>query len=152
MTQTSDPNSKDQNVRHFLIIDGERVYTIDRMVLSIGRKNDNHIVIDNEHVSRYHAQIQIVDGNFILLDLGSTVGTSVNGNPIKQYALKPGDVISLGGVPIIFGQGPPRDHLQASYSEQEKSKWTGPTDALDINKVDQYLELFNKPEEDDPKK
>ncbi len=146
------PSQKNQNpsgvqadVTAFLIVNGDRVIPLDQLVTNIGRKSDNQIIIDDPHVSRYHAQIQKVKGRFILVDLDSTVGTSVNGKNIKQVFLKPGDVISLGGVPIIFGQGEAESVDEAVDTLPVPAPGTGPTDAndVDINTVDDYLALFN---------
>lgn len=88
----------------FLIVDGVRVFPLEGGVVNIGRREDNHLVIDDPRVSRLHAQLRIVRGQFVVFDLDSTGGTFVNGQRIHQYALRAGDVISLAGVPLVFGQ------------------------------------------------
>jgi hypothetical protein len=88
----------------FLIIDGERVFPLDQPVINIGRRPDNHLVMADPRVSRGHAQIRAIRGQYVLFDLNSTGGTAVNGRRIQQCALKPGDVISLSGVPLIYGE------------------------------------------------
>jgi len=131
----------------FLVVDGVQVVVLDKAVITIGRKSDNHIVISNPHVSRYHAQIRKADQRYMLIDLSSTVGTSVNGKRIEHALLKPGDVISIGGVPLIFGQGRDSIHLIHENLRVEPDPTTGPTDATDINKLDDYLSLFTPPSE-----
>ncbi len=91
----------------FLIVGGTKVYTIQQAVTNIGRRLDNHLVVDDPRVSRYHAQIRHVRGRFIIFDLNSTGGTYVNGQRINNSVLYPGDVISLAGLPVIFGQDNP---------------------------------------------
>jgi hypothetical protein len=91
----------------FLIVGGTKVYSLDHAVTNIGRRLDNHLVVDDPRVSRYHAQIRYVRGRFIIFDLNSTGGTFVNGQRTTQSALYPGDVISLAGLPIVFGQDNP---------------------------------------------
>ena len=55
----------------------------------------------------------LVRGRFVVFDLDSTGGTWVNGVRIQQAALTPGDVISLAGLPLIYGQDQDRmDHTQ----------------------------------------
>jgi hypothetical protein len=88
----------------FLIIDGTHTIALDQPVLNIGRRPDNHIVIDDARVSRTHVQLRAIKGRFIIFDLNSTGGTYLNDMRIQQAALSPGDVISLAGVPLIFGQ------------------------------------------------
>lgn len=64
--------------------------------LSIGRKPDNDIPIDNLAVSGKHALIITILDDSFLEDLGSTNGTYVNGKLVKKHALKNGDVIAIG--------------------------------------------------------
>lgn len=76
------------------VVQGE--YELNQERITIGRKPDNNIQIDNLAVSGKHALIiSILDDSF-LEDLGSTNGTYVNGKLIKKHALKDGDVISIG--------------------------------------------------------
>lgn len=91
----------------FLIVGGTKVFSLDHAVTNIGRRLDNHLVVDDPRVSRYHAQIRYVRGRFIIFDLNSTGGTYVNGQRTTQSALYPGDVISLSGLPVVFGQDNP---------------------------------------------
>lgn len=131
----------------FLIVDGQRAVSLERPVTSIGRKSDNHIVIKNEHVSRYHAQIRNIKGSYVVMDLESTVGTSVNGKKVKQAFLREGDVISVGGIPLIFGIGTPNIPLEYPVTGPQNVT-TGPTDTVNIEDADAYLDLFHTPEND----
>jgi pSer/pThr/pTyr-binding forkhead associated (FHA) protein len=71
-------------------------YSLDKERISLGRKPDNNIQVDNLTVSGKHALvITILDDSF-LEDLGSTNGTYVNGKLIKKHALRDGDVIGIG--------------------------------------------------------
>jgi pSer/pThr/pTyr-binding forkhead associated (FHA) protein len=98
----------------FLIIGGTKVFTLQQVVTNIGRRLDNHVVVDDPRVSRYHSQIRYVRGRFVIFDLNSTGGTYVNGQRASQSVLYPGDVISLAGLPIIFGQDIPPQGLGSS--------------------------------------
>ncbi len=91
----------------FLIVGGTKVFPIHVAVTNIGRRADNHLIVDDPRISRYHAQVRYVRGRFIIFDLNSTGGTYVNGQRVNQSVLYPGDVISLSGLPIIFGQDSP---------------------------------------------
>ncbi len=96
----------------FLIIDGTRHFPLNRPVVNIGRRLDNHIILEDVHVSRTHAQLRVRDGRFVIFDLGSTSGTRVNGKRIKQQVLMPGDVITLGSIRMVYGEdpgGPPNE-------------------------------------------
>lgn len=88
----------------YLIIDGTRIFPLDAPVINIGRREDNQLVIDDSRISRLHAQIRIVRGRYVIFDLESLGGTWVNGQRIQQFELTSGDVVSLAGVPIVYGQ------------------------------------------------
>lgn len=75
-------------------IQGE--YELNQERLTIGRKPDNDIQIDNLAVSGKHALIITILDDSFLEDLGSTNGTYVNGKLVKKHALKDGDVIAIG--------------------------------------------------------
>jgi hypothetical protein len=90
----------------FLVVDGKRHFPLSLPVINIGRRLDNHLVLDDPHVSRTHAQLRSQRGKFVLVDLNSTGGTRVNGNVIRQHTLRPGDVITISGIELIYGQDP----------------------------------------------
>ncbi|MEK6256012.1 MAG: FHA domain-containing protein [Chloroflexota bacterium] len=91
----------------FLIVNSQ-VFTLDKEMINIGRKLDNHIVIHDSRVSRNHAQLRGINGKFMILDLNSTGGTYVNGQRITKSVLYSGDTLSLSGVPAKFVQDAPR--------------------------------------------
>ncbi len=91
----------------FLIIHGTKVFPLQKSVVDIGRRMENTLTIDDPRVSRNHAQLRAVDGHFVIFDLNSTGGTYVNSQRSHQSVLYPGDVISLAGVPLIYGQDNP---------------------------------------------
>lgn len=69
---------------------------------SVGRARDNRICIDDPAISQYHAVIEDRGDWFWLSDLGSTNGTTINGEPVTQERkLRDGDLISIGGVAAI---------------------------------------------------
>jgi pSer/pThr/pTyr-binding forkhead associated (FHA) protein len=94
----------------FLIVEGVKVFPLTLSVVNIGRRLDNQLIIDDPRVSRNHAQLRTIKGRYVVFDLNSTGGTFVNGQRTSQSVLYPGDVISLAGVALIFGQDnpPPR--------------------------------------------
>ncbi|MBI5351299.1 MAG: FHA domain-containing protein [Chloroflexi bacterium] len=100
----------------FLIVEGVKVFPLTLPVVNIGRRLDNQLIIDDPRVSRNHAQLRAIKGRFVVFDLNSTGGTFVNGQRASQSVLYPGDVISLAGVALIFGQDnpPPRPDLKST--------------------------------------
>jgi pSer/pThr/pTyr-binding forkhead associated (FHA) protein len=73
-----------------------REIPIDKERITIGRKPQNDIQIENLAVSGEHACIVTILNDSFLEDLGSTNGTLVNGNPIKKHILQNNDVIEIG--------------------------------------------------------
>ena len=91
----------------FLILHGTKIIPLTQSVINIGRRLDNQIVVDDPRVSRNHAQLRVIKGRFVIFDLDSTGGLFVNGQRASQCILYPGDVISLAGVTLVFGQDMP---------------------------------------------
>lgn len=123
----------------FLIIEGVKVHALKDPVVNIGRRLENHVVIDDPRISRNHAQLRAIKGRYVLFDLNSTGGTFVNGQRTSQTVLYPGDVISLAGVALIFGQDnpPPRpDLMDTSPLNPDRGSNDRPTATLDNKTVD----------------
>jgi len=121
----------------FLIIEGVKVHPLKESVVNIGRRLENHLVIDDPRISRNHAQLRAIKGRFVLFDLNSTGGTFVNGQRTSQTVLYPGDVISLAGVALIFGQDnpPPRPDLMETSPLSDPGSNDRPTATLDNNQT-----------------
>ena len=66
--------------------------------LTIGRHADCDIVLNQQEVSRQHAEVRRGDGGFLIVDLDSMNGTRVNGRGIKEQRLEDGDEIEVGRV------------------------------------------------------
>jgi len=103
--------------------------------LTIGRRKNNDIVIDNLAVSSHHAKIDSVGDGFVLIDLQSKNGSFVNEQLIHSHWLKNGDIISIGKHSLVF-----------CYSEDEKmpdddSDEIERTMAMDTS---QYRSMVNK--------
>ncbi len=91
----------------FLILDGRRTVPLDRSIVTIGRSLDNDVILNDPRVSRRHAQLRRRAGRYVVYDLGSSGGTFVNGDRVSECLLQPGDVISLAGVQVIYGEDSP---------------------------------------------
>jgi pSer/pThr/pTyr-binding forkhead associated (FHA) protein len=86
----------------FLIMEGVKAIPLDKVHITIGRSQDNKIVVDDPRVSRHHMEIRVIRKQFVLFDLASTGGTYVNNQRTSQIILYPGDIISLAGVSFVF--------------------------------------------------
>ncbi|MGZ3592835.1 MAG: FHA domain-containing protein [Syntrophales bacterium] len=73
-----------------------REIPLDQDVMTIGRKKDNDIVIDNQAVSGYHARIKKEANSLFVEDANSLNGTFINGQKISKGELHNGDVILIG--------------------------------------------------------
>jgi pSer/pThr/pTyr-binding forkhead associated (FHA) protein len=69
---------------------------------SIGRSPSNDIVLKESKVSRQHAAINYIGGNYVLVDLKSSNGVFVNGKKIEEAALRDGDEVSVGSFKFQF--------------------------------------------------
>ena len=77
-------------------------YELDKESLTIGRRPESDIHIDNLAVSGQHARVMTIAGDSFLEDLDSTNGTFVNGKRVKKHALGAGDLITIGKHSLRF--------------------------------------------------
>lgn len=80
---------------------GERVILAD-LVTKVGRLPDCGVQIVDASVSRYHAEIRARGDGFVVVDLGSTNGTRVNGVRVYERELRDGDELAFGTVLVRF--------------------------------------------------
>jgi hypothetical protein len=82
----------------------QKVYRIEKPVVNIGRQLTNDIIVEDKRVSRYHAQIKYQpNGQFMIFDLGSTNGITINGTPhLRQHTLRSGDRFTIGSYDFYF--------------------------------------------------
>jgi len=79
-----------------------RRFTLNEGRQTIGRGNDNHIVVDDPSVSASHAWITNKQGRHIIMNTLSTNGTFVNDKRIHMTMLKHSDHIRLGHAEFVF--------------------------------------------------
>jgi len=84
-----------------LLPTGERVILGEHTV-TIGRNPDSTIVLADPNVSRQHAEVRPRGTGFVLLDLGSTNGSKVNGSKTREHELMDGDELSFGNTKMRF--------------------------------------------------
>ena len=81
---------------------GSRHFALTHETVTIGRKADNTLVIEDPAVSGHHARIVKVQAVFFLEDLMSTNGTAINGRPITRHQLRDTDLITIGQHRLVF--------------------------------------------------
>lgn len=77
-------------------------FTLSNSKQRIGRDSRCEIHLDDSETSRKHAEIDSVDGAFIITDLKSSNGTLINGQLIESRKLKDGDRLQIGKYILVF--------------------------------------------------
>lgn len=88
-------------VGSLVLPDGRRVALGDEPAI-IGRLPDCAVALDDRRASRHHAEVRPYGDGFLLVDLGSMNGTTLNGAAVKQQELADGDVIGVGSTTLRF--------------------------------------------------
>jgi pSer/pThr/pTyr-binding forkhead associated (FHA) protein len=97
---------------------GSRTIELTHDSLTIGRKAENDLPIDDHTVSSRHAKIVRVQSVYFVEDLKSTNGTTVNGKRIERAQLHDADIITIGQHRIIFQDNAPTPAAAASASSE----------------------------------
>jgi hypothetical protein len=85
-----------------LVLPGGERFTLNELTVSVGRHPDSNLVLADPNVSRNHAEIRPRGDRFVVVDLGSTNGTRINGVRVSEQVLHDGDEISFGNTRIHF--------------------------------------------------
>ena len=102
--------------------------------MTVGRREDNTVCIENLAVSGHHAKIDSVGDGFLMTDLQSKNGSFVNDQQVTSHWLKSGDLITIG-----------KHTLTVSFSEGETQPENA--DAMDQTMVmdtEKYRSLLAK--------
>lgn len=75
---------------------------LDQERMTVGRADDNHIVIPDGSVSSHHAEIAFDGSSWVLTDTGSTNGTKVGGQRVETVNLDVTGAFTLGSVDCVF--------------------------------------------------
>jgi hypothetical protein len=79
-----------------------RAFPLGASVATIGRLPACDVVVDDPGASRQHARVRRTEAGYVLTDLGSTNGTLVNGEPVREHLLVDGDRITIGETVLEF--------------------------------------------------
>jgi hypothetical protein len=94
--------ARSRNQTALLLYEGKRL-VVGPTGATMGRSRQCEIVLNDPNVSRQHAEIRPRGGSWVLTDLGSTNGSTVNGRRIDgPEVLKPGDELEFGTSQMIF--------------------------------------------------
>src|ERR1035437_7355986 len=91
--------------RKLTLLSGEAkgaVYPLDEPKVGLGRDADNTIRLEEAFISRQHAVLERTNGEYVLHDLHSCNGTFLNGQPVQDAHLKPGDRLRLGEIEMSY--------------------------------------------------
>ena len=80
----------------------QRTYELSAPLTILGRGTDCDLRLVDPGVSRHHAELRVEDGEVVLVDLGSTNGTFVNGQPVRRISLTDGTRVTLGRTTLVF--------------------------------------------------
>ena len=72
--------------------------------ISIGRESGNFVQLDDNEVSRRHAEIRRIEGRFVVGDLKSSNGTFVNNRKVERAELSSGDQIQIGRTVMVYSK------------------------------------------------
>ena len=110
--------------------------------LTIGRRQNNDVVIENLAVSGHHAKIDSVGDGFVLIDLQSKNGSFVNEQIINTHWLKDGDVINIGKHSLAFNY---------TADEQVPDDGSDRIEKTMVMDTSQYRSMVEKSKPDVPK-
>jgi len=108
----------EKRVSSMVMIYGEflgRRFEVDGESLTIGRSPDCSIQLADDSVSRQHCRVTPADEGAIILDLGSTNGTYVNGTSVSARHLRDGDSVQVGRSIFKFLTG---SNIEQAYHEE----------------------------------
>jgi len=110
--------------------------------LTIGRRKNNDVVIENLAVSGHHAKIDSVGAEFVLIDLQSKNGSFVNEKFINTHWLRDGDVINIGKHSLSFNY---------TDGEQVPDDGSGKIDKTMVMDTSQYRSMMKNSKPNAPK-
>jgi len=103
-----DPQQLGEEIRLgvLTILKGDKAgysFNLDKQKTSIGRSEENDLVLADRRASRFHAEIDRRNEGYVIRDLGSTNGTTVRGRQVQERLLEDGDTVAMGETEMRFG-------------------------------------------------
>lgn len=108
----------------FLVISGRKKgveLEVENRPLTIGRRKENDLILDDESVSGCHARIAVEDGRVFVEDCDSINGIELNGKAVKKAFLGKGDVLTVGmtQIKVVDGTQPAAEPAMDSKEEAD---------------------------------
>ncbi|MGC8764233.1 MAG: adenylate/guanylate cyclase domain-containing protein [Acidobacteriota bacterium] len=106
---------------HWLTYQAEgetRKFLLQKERISLGRMPDCDLIVPDHTVSRRHAELLMTPEGWKIADLGSRNGTRVNGEPVEERLLQPGDEVSLGSFSFRFEEDP-RTRVRLTSTDED---------------------------------
>lgn len=110
----------------------ERVVT-EKKRISIGRTNDNDIVLENRGVSRKHAMIEFNNNAAVIIDNESLNGTFVNNRKVTEEVLRENDIITIGKYALVY-------HPEATHAGGDEKQSLDGTMVLNTKKQKELID------------
>jgi pSer/pThr/pTyr-binding forkhead associated (FHA) protein len=79
-----------------------RTWPLSKEAIVLGRMEGCDVILPDSGVSRRHAEVRREGDEWVVIDLGSTNGTEVNGQRVNRHRLTPGDRLVLGETTLEF--------------------------------------------------
>lgn len=104
---------------------------------TVGRSDDNNLVLSDRWISRNHAMLQHMDtGEYYLIDLGSRNGSFINGRRVSvPVTLRNGDNITFGQTKFVFYCPPPKPASPIGSDDFSQSYYLTATDTLHVRQL-----------------
>lgn len=89
------PAAQPANAQLSIIYSGQRVVVNkDRFIIGRGKQSSD-MTIKDPNVSRQHAMVEYLNGQYYMVDMGSTNGVEYNGQRIARKAIAEGDLFRI---------------------------------------------------------
>jgi signal transduction histidine kinase len=85
--------------------DEGKQFDLDQEFHGIGREASNAFRLHDTEVSRRHAELRLVNGEYEVADIGSANGTLINGHRVSSAVLRSGDQIQIGQTILVYSAG-----------------------------------------------
>ena len=117
--------TRDASISRFLALAGPfegQVFDLGPEPLTVGRQSSNRLQLKHESVSRRHCVLDAGGGGVVLRDLDSSCGTFVNGVPVRERTLEPGNYVKVGDT-ILFFLPDAEEEAPAGAASRSRDEW-----------------------------